>query len=385
MASFIACIWTQNSSSALTALCCCWTLNTVEPLSVTAARSRVVSTSAAIFFITNWWMSKSLKVWIMTWKLARSKPGRGRAEMQGSSVPLGRNHVSPSGGPLPSWALRIVLTFPPFTAPLPRCAARVVKEGQCSGRKGPGKGRSPAAARAPLSGPEREGRRLLQRLRPPSGHGTSGDDTARHPGPSAVYGCGSCSLNAPFLDPRGHQRACTGKRPVSRGEAHSAYNSGGDEAPFTSGVCLITRRQTWLLQRPSSLTHPLPSGAWWRAAIKGRGVLIIRGGGSWLVTKLYTSFSKPAYIQCVGGCRRRILACLKLVFFSSLSLFIMDIYVILTQLTIFKPLYLFTFLLTPQSWHNAQIQTSVGGKLLKHSQRYRGRPTNSKYQSFVVL
>ncbi len=112
---------------------------------------------------------------------------------------------------------------------------------------------------------------FLQRLRPPSGHGTSGDYTARHPGPSAVYGCGSCSLNAPFLDPRGHQRACTGKRPVSRGEAHSAYNSGGDEAPFTSGVCLITRRQTWLFQRPSSLTHPLPSGAWWRAANKGRG------------------------------------------------------------------------------------------------------------------
>ncbi len=118
MASFIACIWTQNSSSALTALCCCWTLNTETLLTVTTARSRVVSTSAAIFFITNWWMSKTLKVWIMTWKLARSKPGRGRAEMQGSSVPLGRNHVSPSGGPLPSWALRIVLTFPPFTAPL---------------------------------------------------------------------------------------------------------------------------------------------------------------------------------------------------------------------------------------------------------------------------
>ncbi len=104
-------------------LCCCWTLNTVEPLlTAAAARSRVVSTSAAIFFITNWWMSKSLKVWIMTWKLARSKPGRGRAEMQGSSLPLGRNHVSPSGGPLPSWALRIVLTFPPFTAPLPVCS-----------------------------------------------------------------------------------------------------------------------------------------------------------------------------------------------------------------------------------------------------------------------
>ncbi len=111
-----------------------------------------------------------------------------------------------------------------------------MKEGQCSGRKGPGKGRSPAAARAPLSGPEREGRRLLLAALPPPGHGPSGDDTARHPGPSAVYGCGSCSLNAPFLDPRGHQRACTGKRPVPRGEAQPAYNSGGDEAPFPSGV-----------------------------------------------------------------------------------------------------------------------------------------------------
>ncbi len=40
--------------SLLTALCCCWTLNTVEPfLTVAAAWSGVVSTSAAIFFITN--------------------------------------------------------------------------------------------------------------------------------------------------------------------------------------------------------------------------------------------------------------------------------------------------------------------------------------------
>ncbi len=37
----------------------------------------------------------------------------GRAEMQGSSVPLGRNHVSPSGAPSHHRALRIVLTFPP--------------------------------------------------------------------------------------------------------------------------------------------------------------------------------------------------------------------------------------------------------------------------------
>ncbi len=61
----------------------------------------------------------------MTWKLARSKPGRGRAEMQGSSVPLGRNHVSPSGAPSHRRALRIVLTppppppSPPLPSPLP--------------------------------------------------------------------------------------------------------------------------------------------------------------------------------------------------------------------------------------------------------------------------
>ncbi len=47
--SFIAFIWTQNSSAALTTHCCCGTLNTVEPLFAVMARSRVVSTSAAIF------------------------------------------------------------------------------------------------------------------------------------------------------------------------------------------------------------------------------------------------------------------------------------------------------------------------------------------------
>ncbi len=87
----------------------------------------------------------------------------------------------------------------------------------------------------------------------------------------------SSTLNAPFLDPRGHQRACTGKRPVSRGEAHSAYNSGGDEAPFTSGVCLITRRQTWLFQRPPlSHTHSRREPGEGRR-IRDREMLIIRG------------------------------------------------------------------------------------------------------------
>uniref|UniRef100_A0A8C2G0K9 Ig-like domain-containing protein n=1 Tax=Cyprinus carpio TaxID=7962 RepID=A0A8C2G0K9_CYPCA len=43
----------------------------------------------------------------------------------------------------------------------PRHAAGFVWVGQCSWRKGPGKGRSPAAARAPLSGPGRKGQQLL--------------------------------------------------------------------------------------------------------------------------------------------------------------------------------------------------------------------------------
>ncbi len=63
-----------------------------------------------------------------------------------------------------------------------------------------------------------------------------------HPGSMAVsrvwltFLAARKSLYAPFLDPRGHQRACTGKKSVSRGEAPLAFNSGGDEASFTSGV-----------------------------------------------------------------------------------------------------------------------------------------------------
>ncbi len=126
-----------------------------------------------------------------------------------------------------------------------------MKDGQCSRRKGPGKGRSPAAARAPLTGPGREGRRL--RVAASSSFGPrrfwglygpaswpvsrlAGAVLIRTAGPAAHSFGGTRSLNAPLLDPRGHRCACTGKRPVSRGEAHLAYNSGGDEAPFTSGV-----------------------------------------------------------------------------------------------------------------------------------------------------
>ncbi len=153
---------------------------------------------------------------------------------------------------------------------------RIVKEGQCSGRKGPGKGRSPAAARAPLSGPEREGRRLLQRLfllratAPPG---------MIRPGILARQPCTGAAA-APSTHPSWtHEDTSVHARGRDRSpeERRNRHITAAVMRLHLRQVCLITRRQTWLFQRPSSLTHPLPSGAWWRAAIKGRGVLIIRG------------------------------------------------------------------------------------------------------------
>ncbi len=149
--------------------------------------------------------------------------------------------------------------------------------GQCSRRKGPGKGRSPAAARAPLSGPGREGRRLHLAASSSFGPRRFRGYTARHPGPSAVSRVRCSSLNAPFLDPRGHQRACTGKRPVSQGEAHSAYNSGGDEAPFTSGVPHHTPPDLAVFSAPPlSHTHSRREPGEGRRLRDGE-MLIIRG------------------------------------------------------------------------------------------------------------
>ncbi|KAL0150635.1 hypothetical protein M9458_054052, partial [Cirrhinus mrigala] len=84
-------------------------------------------------------------------------------------------------------------------------------------------------------------------------YGTSG--MARHPGPSAIsrpFG-GVRSLDAPFLDPRGHhgllRRGALGilTAAVMRLLSHQ--------------VCLITRRQTWMFRRPSSSHTPTPVGS----------------------------------------------------------------------------------------------------------------------------
>ncbi len=87
---------------------------------------------------------------------------------------------------------------------------RNVKEGQCSGRKGPGKGRSPVAARASLPGSGGARRRLLaasSSCGPAALPGRRPGILARQPS----LGGAVLLLDAPFLDPQGHQRACTGE------------------------------------------------------------------------------------------------------------------------------------------------------------------------------
>ncbi len=152
-----------------------------------------------------------------------------------------------------------------------------MKEGQYSERKGPGKGRSPAATLAPLCGPGREGRRLLQQLCLPLGPRHSTGLVGPATGPDGrITGAISSRLRVRRLTslaawksalpgPRVHQHACTGKRPVSRGEVRSAYNSGGDEAPFTSGVPHHTPPDlavsaTLLSHTPTPVRSPVKGG-----------------------------------------------------------------------------------------------------------------------------
>ncbi len=94
---------------------------------------------------------------------------------------------------------------------------------------------------------------------------------------------GVVSLYAPFLDPRGHQRACTGKRPVSREETASAFNSGGDEASFTSGVPHHTPPD--LAVSAPLLSHtPTPVRSLVKGGVKGQGDDDDKGGRQPLVT-----------------------------------------------------------------------------------------------------
>ncbi len=120
----------------------------------------------------------------------------------------------------------------------PRCAARVVKEGQCSGRRGPGKGRSPAAARAPLRGPGREGRRLFQRLRPPLGP----RQLTRH-------------IPPPKRHPRHPAAAHAGVLPSSTRLQRSEWAGQG----FLSGQLSLSHRAGTGTEKPGFSRQPQPT------------------------------------------------------------------------------------------------------------------------------
>ncbi len=112
-----------------------------------------------------------------------------------------------------------------------------MKEGQCSRRKDPGKGQSPGTARAPLSGPEREGQRLLVAASSSFGprhlrglYGPASWPVSRVTGvalaPSTLP---SWTHEDTSVHARGRDRS-----PEERRARH--INSGGDEALFGSGV-----------------------------------------------------------------------------------------------------------------------------------------------------
>ncbi len=147
------------------------------------------------------------------------------------------------------------------------------------------------------------------RLRPPLARGASRvlygpSILARQPYSwcSSRPDCGSGSsggvesLYAPFLDPRGHQRACTGKRPVSRGEAPSAFNSGGDEASFTSGVPHHTPPDL-AISAPLLSHTPTLVGSLVKGGVKGRGDDDDKGARQPLVT-IHGYFINTENVQC---------------------------------------------------------------------------------------
>ncbi len=133
-----------------------------------------------------------------------------------------------------------------------------MKEGQCSGRKGPGKGQSPAAARAPLSDPEREGRRLL--LAASSSFGPRHLRGLYGPASWPVSRVMGAALALSTLPSWTHEDTSVHARGRDRSpeERRAQHITAAVMRLHSLQVCLITRHQTWLFhQRPSSLTHPL--------------------------------------------------------------------------------------------------------------------------------
>ncbi len=139
-------------------------------------------------------------------------------------------------------------------------------------------------------------------------HGARRDWSARHPGPTSVSRMRfrlDCRSGGSHLWRHGNPSTL----PSWTHEDTSVHARERDRSPeerrplrltavvmrlHSRQVYLITRRQTWLFQRPSSLTHPLPSGAWWRATLKD-GVMMM------MMTRVEAADSShPFYILLKG-------------------------------------------------------------------------------------
>ncbi len=144
-------------------------------------------------------------------------------------------------------------------------------------RKGPGKGRSPAAARAPLSGPGRKGWRLplaaLSSFGPWRFRGLYGPASwpvSRIAGAVLVRTVGPAALAAlaawypSTLPSWTHEDTSVHARERDRSpeKRRPRHLTAAVMRLHSHRVCLITCRETWLFLRPSSLTHPLLSRAW---------------------------------------------------------------------------------------------------------------------------
>ncbi len=83
------------------------------------------------------------------------------------------------------------------------------------------------------------------------------------------------SLYAPFLDPRGHQRACMGKRSVSRVEAPSAFNRSGDETLNRGPDSLWSLKIPWHFSKRVGVCNPGVLAKFPPLASDHHGLLII--------------------------------------------------------------------------------------------------------------
>ncbi len=151
----------------------------------------------------------------------------------------------------------------------PRRAAGFVKEGQCSRRKGPGKGRSPVAARAPRWGPGARGGGLSSGFVYLLAHGARLGWSARHPGSTAVS----------------RVRISSGQRVRQLWRRGLPLRS--LPGPTRTPACMHGKEPGL----PVSSHTPTPVESLVKGDVKGRGDDDDKGGGGSRLVTIYMAFS----------------------------------------------------------------------------------------------